>query len=75
MLRVTSVVRNAADSTTQVTWTSVAGKQYLVEATDNLTAGGYTAVSGIITASGTTASYVVPAATAPKFYRVRVVPQ
>ena len=74
-LRVTAVTRNTAASTIQITWTSVSGKQYQVEATNNLTTGNYTTISGVITASGTTTSFVDSAASAPKFYRVRVVPQ
>ena len=75
-LRVTSAVRNAAAGTMQITWTSVAGKQYQVEATNNLTSGNYTTISGVITASGATTSFVDTGATSTRvFYRVRVVPQ
>ena len=73
-LRVTNVVRNSTAGVTQITWTSVAGKRYQVEATNNLTNGNYTTVSGVITASGTATSFADSGATAPKFYRVRVVP-
>ncbi len=71
-LRVTGVVRNAAANTVQVTWSSVAGKQYVVEATGDLVAGGYTAVSGTITATGATTSFAAAASGPRQFYRVRV---
>lgn len=73
-LRVTGTVRNAATGTVQITWTSVAGKQYQVEVTNNLTTGSYTALPGVITASTATTSYTDSAAPAPRFYRIRVVP-
>ncbi len=70
-LRVTSVIRNASANTTQVTWSSVAGKQYVVEATSDLSTG-YTAVSGVVTATGATTSFTAAGSGARQFYRVRI---
>ena len=71
-LRITSVIRSASAHTTQVTWSSVAGKQYVVEATNDLTTGTYTAVSGTVTATGTATNFTDSSTNATEFYRVRV---
>ena len=72
-LRITSVARNPSAHTTQITWSSVAGKQYVVETTSDLTSTGYTAISGTVTATGATTTYTDTSASTKQFYRVRVV--
>ena len=75
VLRITSVVRDASASATQITWSSVAGKQYQVLATGDLVAGTYSAISGIVTATGVVTSFTDTSTSATKqFYRVTVVP-
>ena len=71
-LRITGVVRNASAHTTQVTWSSVAGKQYQVEAASDLATGTFTAVSGTITATGTVTTYTDTSTNPKEFYRVKV---
>ena len=72
-LRITGVVRSASAHTTQITWSSVAGKQYVVEASSDLTPAGYTAVSSTITATGTTTTFTDSSSSSKEFYRVRVI--
>ena len=71
-LRITSVVRNATAHTVQVTWSSVAGKQYVVEATSDLPTGVYSAISGVVTASATSTSFTATTTGTKQFYRVRI---
>ncbi len=71
-LRITGVVRSTSAHTTQITWSSVVGKQYVVEATSDLVTGTYAAVSGTVTATGTATTYTDTSANAKEFYRVRV---
>ena len=72
-LRITGVARNASAHTTQITWSSVSGKQYQVEATSDLTSGAYAAVSGVLTATGTTTTFTYNSISTREFYRVQVV--
>ena len=73
LLRITDVARNATTHTTQVTWTSVAGKQYQVEGTSDLAAGVFTAVSGTLTATGAMTTFTDTNTNAKVFYRVKVI--
>ena len=58
----------------QLTWSSVSGKTYLIFATEDLTTN-FMPISGVITATTATASYLDHAATnSTKFYRVNVLP-
>ncbi len=72
-LRITGVVRSASAHTTQITWSSVAGKQYQVESTSDLVSGTYSAISGIVTATATTTTYTDTSTNPKKFYRVIVI--
>ncbi len=72
-LRITSVARNPSASTTQVTWNSVSGKQYVVESTGNLVTGTYAAVSGTLSGTGAPMSFTASSTTGEAFYRVRLV--
>ncbi len=71
-LRITGLVRSASAHTTQITWSSVVGKQYVVEATSDLVTGTFTAVSSTVTATGTVTTYTDTSTNAKEFYRVRV---
>jgi hypothetical protein len=71
LFRVLSVVPVANGY--QISWTSVAGKNYQVDAATSLSSANYTPVSGTITASGTITTFTDnTAAGAPRFYRVQV---
>ncbi len=57
----------------QISWASVPGKNYQVQAATNLSSANYTAVSGTITASGTITTFVdIVAPSTPRFYRIQV---
>ena len=70
-----SVLRILSLSTGNLlTWTSVSNKTYRVLATGDA-ATNFTPISGVITATTTTASYLdLPATNAQRFYRVNVLP-
>ena len=72
-LRVTSVIRNVFAQTTQVTWTSVPGKQYQVDRAGNLNSSNYAPVSAVLTATGSTMNFTDAFSASQVFYRVRVV--
>ena len=71
VLRITSVVRNASNGTTKITWNSVAGKRYQVEASSDLIT--YTVVSSVLSGTGDTINFTDTSAATHEFYRVRVV--
>ncbi len=72
-LRITSVVRLNATNVT-VTWNSVPGVKYVVQATPDL-ATAYTAASATLTATSSSTTYQdTNAGGAKRFYRVTVVP-
>lgn len=52
----------------------MAGKNYQVELTSDLTAGSYSAVPSVITAAGSAIIFNVQSATTSGFYRVKIVP-
>jgi hypothetical protein len=57
-----------------LTWTSVSNKTYRVLVATSLS-GGFLPLSGVVTASGPSTSYVDSGATdTPRFYRVNLVP-
>jgi hypothetical protein len=59
----------------RLTWSSVSDNAYQIEAATDLESG-FTAISGPIIATGTTASYLDTAATdSHRFYRVKLVPE
>ncbi len=71
--KIIAVTRLSATAA-QISWTSVPGKNYRVEASTDLAAG-FAPVSGAISASGSTTSHTDSAATGSRqFYRVSVVP-
>ena len=75
LFKIVQTTRLSASSV-QLTWSSVAGKQYEVLATGNL-AQAFVNISGVtpLPATGATTNYTDNAATgAAKFYKVRVVP-
>lgn len=74
-LKVTTSSRPSQTSF-NVTWSSVPGKTYRVQASTTLASNSFTDISGDIPASGgSTTSYLdTSASVARKFYRVRVVP-
>lgn len=61
------------DGTVTITWSSVAGKKYRLQARPSLSEGGWSDVGGEITAGGPTSS-ATHAASGRHFYRVRLVP-
>jgi glycosidase len=70
VLRILSVSNNGQ----QLTWASVAGKNYQVLGSTNVTAG-FTPLSGVLNATGATRSFTNPApAATQQFYRVAVLP-
>jgi glycosidase len=70
-----SVLRiNSLSNGNLLTWASVPNKTYQVVATTNFLAG-FTPISGVITASGPTTTYLDLGATnTAKFYRVKLIP-
>ena len=73
VLQITSVTRSAAAGTTQITWSSVAGKQYQVLAASDVVSGNYAPVSGVLTATGTTTSFTYTSSSSQQFYRVGII--
>ncbi len=61
------------DGTVTITWSSVAGKKYRLQARPSLSEGSWADVGGDITASGPTSS-TTHSANGQHFYRVRLVP-
>ena len=73
LFRITSAARNATAHTTTITWSSVVGRKYEVDASGDLVSGTFTAVAnGTVTATGATTSFTDTSTANPKFYRVRV---
>ncbi|MDB6017179.1 MAG: hypothetical protein JWR19_1668 [Pedosphaera sp.] len=68
-LRIISLANGAS----VLTWMSVAGKNYQVLATTNLSHS-FQAVSGSISASGTTTSFTNSPGAAAQYYRIQVIP-
>jgi hypothetical protein len=75
LFRVVDVIRAANTGAVTVTWSSVPGKSYIIEAASSPNAS-YTAISSVIPASNaTTTSYTDSSGvSAPRFYRVRIGP-
>jgi hypothetical protein len=72
VLRITKVQRLPAGEVV-VTWDSVAGKKYIVQAAESFP-GGFTDLPGTNTAAGATSVYTNSAAVPQRFYRVRWLP-
>ena len=73
-LRITSSSRPTGSSFV-VTWSSVSGKTYRVQASNTLAAGSFADISGDIVATGASSSFTDTGATGTwKFYQVRVLP-
>jgi hypothetical protein len=73
-LRIINIVRQPSGNV-DITWTSVATRQYIVHATTNLTGTAFTPLPGTNTATGATHTYtdIVPSPSS-KFYKVQVLP-
>ena len=73
LLKIQSVART--NTTATVRWSSVEGKKYQVAYRTNLTAGSWSSLGPVVTASGATTLLADTTATnAFRFYRVQVVP-
>lgn len=72
VFRVLNIARSPDGTLRQLTWSSVAGKNYLVEYSPTLAPGSFTALSPVITATGATTSYSDQTSASKGFYRVRV---
>lgn len=75
-LRIITLVHNGEQETVSIEWTSAAGKTYAIDASDDLTAGGWDAIkTGVSASEGwPTTTFVeqnVPATISRRFYRVR----
>jgi hypothetical protein len=66
-------VNRLPNGDTEIVWDSVVGKQYAVQATDNLLVP-YASISATNVANSTASSYTNSAATPARFYRVILVP-
>ncbi len=75
-LKIVNLIRNGAQSTVAIEWTSAAGKTYAIEASGTLKPGSWSTIqTGVTAATGaattTFTEQNVPAAIARRFYRVR----
>jgi hypothetical protein len=69
---ITSVSRNGATNEISLTWQSVAGAHYDVQASATLAAGGWTTVLPGVTSQGASTTAALPGQTQPaRYYRVR----
>ncbi len=72
LLHVTKVVR-LLNGDTELTWSSVVGKRYVVQSTESLQVS-YADLPGTNTATGASSSYTNSVAVPARFYRVKLVP-